>query len=262
MFGYRSVNKTLKFPVLKFCTNFQSTNSRRPITCTMTSVKYLGQQEATDIDKELFSTYGFSVDQLMELAGLSCAQSIYSAYKKESRVLVLVGPGNNGGDGLVAARHLKLFGYQPTVLYPKESKNELMSRLVTQTTKMGIEVVNEMPNDLNAKFDLIVDAFFGFSFKPPIREPFGEILDKVNQSQVPVASIDIPSGWNVEDGPIDGVVQLSPDTLISLTAPKKCAHQFKGRNHFLGGRFVPEELAQRYELNLPKYPDSNGFLKL
>ncbi|KAI6179644.1 NAD(P)H-hydrate epimerase [Aphelenchoides besseyi] len=253
MFEYQLVQKAFKFFVVKSSSNFQFANSRRPITRTMSSVKYLGQQEATDIDKELFSTYDFSVDQLMELAGLSCAQSIYSAYKKETRVLVLVGPGNNGGDGL---------GYQPTVLYPKESKNELMGRLVTQTTKMGIEILNEIPDNLNAKFDLIVDAFFGFSFKPPIREPFGEILVKVNQSKVPVASIDIPSGWNVEDGPIDGVVQLSPDTLISLTAPKKCAHQFKGRNHFLGGRFVPEELAQRYELNLPKYPDSHGFLKL
>ncbi|XP_048476296.1 NAD(P)H-hydrate epimerase-like [Rhincodon typus] len=79
------------------------------------SVKYLGQEEAQAIDQELFSEYKFSVDQLMELAGLSCATAIAKAYplsslrKETPTVLVLCGPGNNGGDGLVCARHLKLF---------------------------------------------------------------------------------------------------------------------------------------------------------
>ena len=56
---------------------------------------------------------GFSVDQLMELAGLSMACSVYAEYPPSShkRVLVIAGPGNNGGDGLVAARHLYHFGY-------------------------------------------------------------------------------------------------------------------------------------------------------
>ena len=56
---------------------------------------------------------GFSVDQLMELAGLSVACSVYAEYPPSSheRVLVIAGPGNNGGDGLVAARHLYHFGY-------------------------------------------------------------------------------------------------------------------------------------------------------
>lgn len=76
----------------------------------------------------------------MELAGLACAQTVATCYKKEThpRVLVCCGPGNQGGDGLVAARHLGelksvrfdprisdildatgMFGYNPTVWYPK-----------------------------------------------------------------------------------------------------------------------------------------------
>jgi NAD(P)H-hydrate epimerase len=44
--------------------------------------------------------------------------------------------------------------------------------------------------------------------------------------------------------------------LISLTAPKICAQSFEGKYHYLGGRFIPEELANKYELNLPEYPDT------
>lgn len=60
---------------------------------------------------------GFSVDQLMELAGLSVACSLASEYPLHThpQVLVIAGPGNNGGDGLVAARHLHHFGYQVKV---------------------------------------------------------------------------------------------------------------------------------------------------
>uniref|UniRef100_A0AC34FYP3 NAD(P)H-hydrate epimerase n=1 Tax=Panagrolaimus sp. ES5 TaxID=591445 RepID=A0AC34FYP3_9BILA len=227
-------------------------------------IKYLGQEEAINIDKELFNEYGFSVDQLMELAGLSCAQAIYSFYPK-GKVLVIVGPGNNGGDGIVCARHLKLFGYSPEILYPKPSKSELMERLVKQTTLMDIPYLESLPSNLN-QFSFAVDAMFGFSFKPPIRDPFGNILKalQLQQTKLPIFSIDIPSGWHVEDGPPadSDIPSIQPDTLISLTAPKLCAKHFQGRAHFLGGRFVPEKLAKKYSLNLPEYPESNGFLRL
>ena len=77
--------------------------------CTVrTTMKYLNQNEAQMIDQELFNEYSFSVDQLMELAGLSVAVALTKAYPR-GPVLVCSGPGNNGGDGLVAARHLKMF---------------------------------------------------------------------------------------------------------------------------------------------------------
>jgi NAD(P)H-hydrate epimerase len=50
--------------------------------------------------------------------------------------------------------------------------------------------------------------------------------------------VDIPSGWDVENGPQEGCIE-DPEVLISLTAPKLCAKHFKGR-HFIGGRFVPK----------------------
>ncbi|KAL5059465.1 hypothetical protein RYX36_031069 [Vicia faba] len=98
------------------------------------SVTYLKQQESTEIDETLMGPLGFSVDQLMELAGLSVATSIYEVYKpgEYSRVLIVCGPGNNGGDGLVAARHLHHFGYKLLICYPKRTPKPLYAGLVTQ----------------------------------------------------------------------------------------------------------------------------------
>lgn len=102
-------------------------------------------------------------------------------------------------------------------------------------------------------YRVIVDALFGFSFKPPVREGFLPIVDILKSTSVPVCSVDIPSGWDVESGPpADGGIE--PEMLISLTAPKMCAKSFKGKYHYLGGRFVPKKLELEYSLDLPKYP--------
>lgn len=231
------------------------------------TIKYLGQEEAQHIDEELFSEYGFSVDQLMELAGLSCATAITRAYpltslvKAKPSLLVICGPGNNGGDGLVCARHLKLFGYEPTILYPKRPNKPLFQGLTTQCQKMEIPFLTEMPEAavIDEAYNLVIDAIFGFSFKGAVREPFGSVLETLNKTTVPIASIDIPSGWDVEQGRADG---LQPDMLISLTAPKKSASLFRGRYHFLGGRFVPPGLERKYQLNLPQYPGTDCVLQL
>lgn len=67
------------------------------------------------------------------------------------------------------------------------------------------------------------------------------------------------SGWNVEEGDPNG---LQPQLLISLTAPKRCAKLFKGRFHYLGGRFVPRALEQKYDLQLPPYPGTDCVVEL
>lgn len=82
---------------------------------------YLNQEESKRLDELLLSdAYGFSLAQLMELAGLAVAQAINEFYPVQDYgdVLVLCGPGNNGGDGLVAARHLASFGYRVQVYAP------------------------------------------------------------------------------------------------------------------------------------------------
>uniref|UniRef100_A0A4W5PL99 NAD(P)H-hydrate epimerase n=1 Tax=Hucho hucho TaxID=62062 RepID=A0A4W5PL99_9TELE len=222
------------------------------------SIKYFGQEEAQHIDKELFSEYGFSVDQLMELAGLSCATTVTRAYPTSSLVksrpslLVICGPGNNGGDGLVCARLLKLFmnGYEPTILYPKRSNKPLFQGLTTQCEKMDIPFLTEMLEVVVSRgscLQPVIDAIFGCSFKGTVRDHFGSILDVLKKTTVPIDSIDIPSGWDEDQSTTDG---LQLDMLISLTAPKKSPTYFRGRYHCLRGCFVPlamDHCEKRYQ---------------
>ena len=108
---------------------------------------------------------------------------------------------------------------------------------------------------------MIVDAIFGFSFKGDIREPYKTIIQKLKECELPVVSVDIPSGWTVDTGEnSEGFVQ--PECLISLSAPKLAATQFKGV-HYLGGRFMPPSLLEKYQCKCPiPYKDSDQFVKL
>ncbi|KAJ6584024.1 YjeF N-terminal domain-containing protein [Mycena vulgaris] len=222
------------------------------------ALRYLSARLAQQIDDELMSAAGaFSLDQLMELAGLACAQTLAKVYdsEKHSRVLVCCGPGNQGGDGLVAARHLSMFGYKPTIYMPKPGSKDIYQRLHTQCNNMKIPTLDNGDEALRTALkssDVIMDAIFGFSFKGPIRAPFDAALPLLSASGLPIVSVDIPSGWDVEAGNEAGV-GLNPDVLVSLTAPKEGVRLFRGQ-HFLGGRFVPRTLEEKFQLNLPAYP--------
>ncbi|KAL9450036.1 hypothetical protein AB3S75_011888 [Citrus x aurantiifolia] len=238
------------------------------------SVSHLTQREAAEIDETLMGPLGFSVDQLMELAGLSVATSIAEVYKPSEydRVLAICGPGNNGGDGLVAARHLYHFGYKPFVCYPKRTQKPLYTGLVTQLESLSIPFlsVEDLPLDFSKDFDIIVDAMFGFSFHGTPRPPFDDLLkrllclhgyDQTRQKRPVIVSVDIPSGWHVEEGDI-GDEGIKPDMLVSLTAPKLCAKKFSGPHHFLGGRFVPPVIADKYKLCVPPYPGTSMCVRI
>jgi NAD(P)H-hydrate epimerase len=231
--------------------------------------RHLGQEEAREFDNCLFNDYQFSIDQLMEVAGLCVAQAVVRSYPASEvgvaspRVLVVCGPGNNGGDGLVAARHLLFMGYDPEIYYPKRTSKDIYKILVTQCEKLNIRFLTELPSapDIDRDYHVIVDAVFGFSFKGAVRSPFDTVLATLVQCSTPIASVDVPSGWDVENGDPNGT-GLKPDTLVSLTAPKTCSQLFTGRHHYLGLRMIPSELASKYNLDLPPYPGTDQIVRL
>ncbi|KAF4555893.1 NAD(P)H-hydrate epimerase [Elsinoe fawcettii] len=221
------------------------------------ALRTLTPKSAAALDAELMSSMSYSLDQLMELAGLSIASCLYTFSPPSStpRVLLACGPGNNGGDGLVAARHLHHFGYRPSIYYPKQGKAEIYARLLTQLKDLRVPVVQDFQQGVE-EADVLVDAVFGFSFSGEVREPFPAVIKALEEAKghKKVLAVDAPSSWNIETGPPgDGPgAKYMPDALISLTAPKPLVKWFKGR-HWVGGRFLGRELAEKYGIDVPKY---------
>ncbi len=212
------------------------------------SMTYVDSVVAKGIDDTLMTQPGFTIDQLMELAGLAVAQSAHMFHQefiefsnRNTNILFLCGPGNNGGDGLVASRHLKHFGYEPKICYPKRGKGQLFLNLVKQCEDLNIPFIetSEVFNSSNSfisNYSLIIDSLFGFSFEGPSREPFSSLISSMSKSSTPVLSVDVPSGWHVESGDIH-LTGFLPEAVISLTLPKLCMKDYRGI-HYVGGRQV------------------------
>jgi NAD(P)H-hydrate epimerase len=110
------------------------------------------------------------------------------------------------------------------------------------------------------KYDLIIDAIFGYSFKGELRAPFDSIISALKLTKTKIVSVDLPSGWDVDEGNTKNT--FTPGMLISLTLPKLGAKNYEGL-HFLGGRFVPKRIYDKYKITaLPNYASSDLIIKL
>lgn len=148
--------------------------------------------------------------QLMEIAGLAAANVAveYLLTKNMNRALVLAGPGNNGGDAMVAARYLKQWQFEITLVFTgtRERLSNDALQALDQWLAIGGEINREIPKD--EKWDAIIDGLFGIGFgQPKGRKLDGKYLDlvtKVNAMDLPVLALDVPSGLNSDTGSVNG----------------------------------------------------------
>ncbi len=216
-------------------------------------MKHLLSHQADALDRALFTTCKFEVAQLMELAGYAVAVAAHRMLSaSDESILILIGPGNNGGDGLVAARHLALFGFTNiTLCIPREPKRDLYRALQHQASQFGVLTIDTPPSDA-MHFKLCIDAVFGFNFSGAgVRPPYAALVDLLATRACfdKLLSVDVPSGWTV-DVPAGGQTsRVAPDAVISLTAPKMCMMGFEGR-HFVGGRFIPPAIRAEYGVDV------------
>ncbi|KAI5092707.1 yjeF N-terminal domain-containing 3-like [Silurus meridionalis] len=222
---------------------------------------YLSKEEAVAMEMELLRDYHFGVHQLTEILGHACAIAITKMYplstlgKRQPTVLVVCGPDKNGCIGLACARYLRLFEYMPTVFYPKRSSQIPHLDFTVQCEKMDIPFLSYLPTEvqlINDAYKLVVDALLGPETEPGSAEPFTGIILTLQGVKIPIASLDIPSGWDPDKASTEGII---PNVLISLMAPKRCALSFSGI-HLLAGRLLPYDIQKKYELNLPKFPST------
>ena len=157
--------------------------------------------------------------ELMETAGRAVAEAA-AELAAPGRVAAVCGKGNNGGDGLVAARALREMGFEvdALLLAPGDQLSE-DARVNLERFNGGRQVsVGDLPTAL-ADAGVIVDAIFGTGFAGAPRDPAGSAIDAINDADARVVATDIPSGVNASTGEVDGKAVRADDT-VTFHAPK------------------------------------------
>src|SRR3989338_3831049 len=209
------------------------------------------RKQMAELDRLMVVRYGVSIIQMMELAGLATAK-LAMKISKGKKILVLCGHGNNGGDGLCAARHLINFGYDIAVVIAKEKLGEAAAYQKEILEKMNIEI---MPASIDfSKYNLIVDALIGFNLQGTPKEPYASIIRKANSAKVPILSVDMPSGLDADEGKIAEPCVRAAYTLALSAVKKGCkkSKEFCGEI-YLGYIGVPSELYEELKIKKPAF---------
>lgn len=153
---------------------------------------------------------------LMEAAGKAVAQLVMRSYRRRPAVM-LCGPGNNGGDGLVAARHLQAAGW-PVRVGLLASRDALRGDAAWAATSwrgpiepLSVGLLDGQP--------LVIDALFGAGLSRPIDGVAGEAIDRMNREALSVVAVDVPSGLHGDSGEIMGRAPHAEHT-VTFFRPK------------------------------------------
>ncbi len=192
----------------------------------MPKVVSIEQMRAIERDAEALGLPG---PALMENAGRAVADVIRARYDPSEirHVLVLVGPGNNGGDGLVAARHLHDDGFRVVVYLVNRAEAEdakifLLQQRNVQFIRMADDLGLSRLDSVLDQTDLVLDAVLGTGRARPITDGLADVLDRVSQ-HVPrpvVVALDLPTGVNADTGDADSHT-LAADLTITLGHAKR-----------------------------------------
>ncbi|MBA3046314.1 MAG: NAD(P)H-hydrate dehydratase [Candidatus Thermoplasmatota archaeon] len=137
---------------------------------------------------------GVSTADLMENAGKAVAGHV-SGMKIKDRILVICGPGNNGGDGLVAARHLALAGLDVTIVlltHRAPSRSRLFESNLCKLPKSVKFLDASTP--ISSGFKVIIDSMLGTGLRSEPREPYASWIREINGSEAKIISVDVPTG--------------------------------------------------------------------
>jgi hydroxyethylthiazole kinase-like uncharacterized protein yjeF len=181
---------------------------------------------AQAIDRKAREKFVISTLVLMENAGAAVAREVLKFYKPGMRLAVFCGKGNNGGDGLVAARHLMARKIKPDIFLAcgffqvqNEAKINLdiLLKLKAKITRLSAGNLKKIKI---SKYDLIIDALLGVGVSGELRGIYPELIELINSSGARVISVDIPSGLDATNGRVLGGC-VKADKTVTFIAGKR-----------------------------------------
>jgi len=154
---------------------------------------------------------------LMARAGLAAAELARTLAGDSGKpVLVLAGPGNNGGDALVVARHLRDWWFRVVVVGPAGSGKYTgdAAAALRAWQQAGGEIVATVPTD--QEWSLVIDGLFGIGLQRDLTADCAALVEQVNALDVPVLSLDVPSGLDADTGCVRGAAVVADHTLTFI----------------------------------------------
>ncbi len=222
-------------------------------------MKVVTSEEMKLIDKKTIEEYGIPGSVLMEKAGLAVVSKIKEIFSRR-KIIVVSGSGNNGGDGLVVARNLHNEGWDALVFLaakPEDLKGDALLQY-SIARKYGVDIwpVKDLLTNyasLITHHSIIVDALLGTGLSKNVTGTLSEVIRFINKSNVPIISVDIPSGISSDNGHIMGEA-IRADYTITFGLPKRGHLLYPGAQHtgklFIDDIGFPSELIRSDKLNI------------
>jgi hydroxyethylthiazole kinase-like uncharacterized protein yjeF len=204
---------------------------------------------------------------LMQRAGLAAAEYARAAMGDGTRrVLVVAGPGNNGGDAFEVATHLKQWFYGVTVVFAGDASRLSDDAGATLARWKAGGGTTEPAIPAEGRWDLVIDGLFGIGLQRPLEGQYAAIVEQINALRLPVLALDIPSGLNADTGAVMGCaihaartvtfIALKPG-LLTLDGPDHCGivrtetlalnteTLLEAQGHLIDDRILRQALARR-----------------
>lgn len=200
-------------------------------------MRIVSAEEMAAIDRAAIDETGIPGAVLMEKAGCRAAELIRRLFpESENRIVILCGPGNNGGDGFTAARYLREWGYEACCLVFTDSDKIKGDAAIWKNVylRLGgkieyIDSLERLERQLQG-CGCILDALFGTGLKRPLEGLLGEAIDFINSKGLPVIGMDLPSGIDADSGQIPGRA-LKCSRTLTVGLPKWGLYLDPGREY-------------------------------
>ncbi len=232
----------------------------------------LTAEQMAEVDRIMVEEYGILLIQMMENAGRHLAALSRKLVKNRlfgNRIVVLCGKGNNGGGGMVAARHLSNWGADVSVILAGQPDSlgtvPALQWAILERLPLDHRLCDggDVPDLSGAK--LIVDALIGYGLSGNPRRPAAELITAANESGRLVVSLDTPSGLDVTTG-IPGEPCVKADATMTLALPKTGLRQTEARDYvgdlYVADIGVPPVVYSQIGIQVPSLFHDSGILQV
>ena len=219
------------------------------------TVPHISIEEMIEVDRLMIEEYGIDLPRMMENAGANLAVLVNKVFLHNKpfgkKVVVIAGPGGNGGGALVAARRLHNWGAGVKVVLTSapDKLKEVTGKQYDILVKMGVQFQDTVDEDA----DVIIDGMIGYSVKGNPNGRVKELIEGINALHIPVVSLDTPSGLNLNDG-TPGELTVKAKATLTLALPKTGLFKHKASKYvgdiYLADISVPPGLYSKIGLDV------------